>query len=596
LGRSFNASEEDAGIRAAILSYGLWKSTLGGDPALVGGIIRLDHEPYVVVGIAPEGFNFPLDGPPVQIWTPLAIDARSATVQPITRQRGARILSLIGRLKPGLSIEQAQTDLDRVAASLASRFPGENRATPLAYVDPHRTELTDSIRRPLWILLGAVSLVLLVACANMANLILSRTAGRAHEFAIRAAIGAGRARIFRQVLTESLALSLLGSAVGVLAAHFTLQLLEPLAGAIPRIEQSSIDQRVLLFSLLLAIGISMGFSFAPALRVGRCDYVDPLKQGARGIVAGTDRLRSALVVCQIALGLVLVSAAGLLASSFLRMMNRDPGFQSERLLTFSVHLPGSLYPPPRQLAFYSQLIENLNGTRGIASAAISMPLPLSGSQMWVSFNIEQSPSPPYARPSSDMAIVSSGFFQSVSIPLVRGRHFLPTDDAGAPAVLIVNKAFADKFFPGQDPVGKRIEPGATSGPGGSRMREIVGVVGNARQSPLNPAPQPIYYFPYQQLPWCCPSVIVRADGSPANLEPTVRAAVASLDRMLPVSDVRTPAEILSLGTTPPALSHVADELLRRARPHPDCRRPLWLASLRRHPTYPGDQRANCPRR
>jgi predicted permease len=247
---------------------------------------------------------------------------------------------------------------------------------------------------------------------------------------------------------------------------------------------------------------------------------------------------------------MLLSGAALLMAGFVHLMRRDPGFQPERLLTFSVGVPDSQYRRARQLEFYDQLLERLGNLPGARSAALGMPLPLTGSSMTVAFNIAERPAPPHARPASNMAIVSPGFFQTAGISLLQGRGFTNADDSDRPPVLIVNRAFADKFFPGESAVGKRIEPGATSDERGTRMREIVGIVGNARQSPLGSQPEPIYYFPYRQLPWCCPSVIVRAAGSPASLEPSVRSVVASIDRELPLFDIRTGDQILSIGATP----------------------------------------------
>jgi putative ABC transport system permease protein len=551
LGRGFQPDDEGPGARTVIVSHTLWKTRLGGAVGIIGRTINLDREPYLVVGVAPAGFNFPVGGEQVQVWMTLAIDGGFGTVQPVTQQRGARMLSVMGRLRDGLSIQQAGAQMDRIAASLAERYPDENRRYPGVFLQPALADVASLARGPLLFLLGAVGMVLLLACANLANLLLSRAAEREREFALRLAIGAARSRIVRQVMTEGLTLASMGGIGGVAMAALLVGLAVPLVGAsIPRIEQTRVDGRVLVFALTVTVATSVLFSLAPAARLLRERLNDPLKEGAYGNVHGPDRLGSALVVVQIALGLMLLSGAGLLMAGFVHLTRQDPGFEPERLLTFSVGVPGSQYPRIRQLEFYTQLLERLANVPGARSAAVAMPLPLTGNSMTVRFDIAERPAPPSARPGSDIAIVSPGFFETAGIRLLQGRGFTDQDDSAGPPVLIVNRAFADKFFPGENAVGKRIKSGAVSDARGPQMREIVGIVGNARQSPLGPQPDPIYYFPYRQLPWCCPSLVVRAAASPDSLESSVRSVVSSIDRQLPLFEVRTGGQILSLGVTP----------------------------------------------
>ncbi|HEY7058177.1 MAG TPA: ABC transporter permease, partial [Vicinamibacterales bacterium] len=529
----------------------LWKTRFAGDAGIVGRTISLGREPYEVVGVAPPGFNFPVGGEQVQVWTSLAIDARSATVEPVTRQRGARMLSVMGRLREGVSIQQAQGQMDGVAASLVKQYPDENRRYPGVFLLPALDEVAGFARGPLLLLLGAVGLVLLLACANLANLLLSRTAEREREFALRLAIGAARSRIVRQVMTEALTLALIGGAAAVALAALLVNAAIPLVGTtVPRIQQTNVDGRVLGFALVLTLLTSALFSVAPAARLLRDGLNDPLKEGAHGTIRGPGRLGSTFVVVQIALGLVLLSGASLLMAAFVHVTRRDPGFQPERLLTFNIGLAGREYAGPRRFEFYDQLLERLEQVPGVRSAALAMPLPLAGSSMSVGFDIDGRPTPRSARPSSDIAIVSPGFFQTAGIPLLQGRGFTEQDTSTSLPVLIVNRAFADKFFPGESAIGKRIRSGAISDNRGPLMREIVGIVGNATQSPLASRPEPIYYFAYRQLAWCCPSAIVRADERPALLESSVRSVVESIDRQLPLFDVRTGDEIFSLGVTP----------------------------------------------
>jgi putative ABC transport system permease protein len=441
--------------------------------------------------------------------------------------------------------------MDGIAASLADRYPDDNQRYPGVLLQPALDDVAHLARAPLLFLLGAVGLVLLLACANLANLLLSRTAEREREFALRLAIGAARSRIVRQVMTEALTLAFIGGIAGVALAALLAEAAIPLVGrTIPRIEQTSVDGRVIVFALGLMLVTSVLFSLAPAMRLLRVHLNDPLKESAYGNVRGPGRLGGALVVSQVALGLMLLSGAAFLMAAFVHLMQRDSGFQPERLLTFSIGMPGTEYPRARQLDFYDQLLTRLDHLPGARSAALAMPLPLSGSSMRVRFDIDGRPTRPSDRPGSDIAIVSPGFFQTAGIPLLEGRGFTDHDDPDSPPVLIVNRAFADKFFPGESAIGKRIRSGVVSDARGPQMRDIVGIVGNARQSPLASQAEPIYYIPYRQLPWCCPSVIVRGAQSPASLEPSVRSVVSSIDRQLPLFDIRTGDQIRSIGVTP----------------------------------------------
>ena len=546
IGRGFLPPEEESGQRVVVISHQLWRERFGGDATVVGRSVMIDSQPHTIVGVAPPGFSFPIAPEPLDMWTTLSRDADSDTVTPVTKQRGARMLNVMARLNKGVTLEQAHAQMDDIAASLARQYPDTNKNYPRTYLRPEIENVTGNAKPPLLILLGAAGLVLLVACGNVANLLLMRTAERAQEFALRTAIGAGRGRLVRQVVTESLTLSMIGCTVGVLAAIGTMRFILPLAGnSLPRIREVSIDGRVLLFAAMLAAATSLVFGLAPVLRILKPQLVDGLKQGSSATTDGGESLRSALCVGQVAMGLVLLSVAGLLIASFHNLMNRDLGFQPAGLLSFSVS------PQQEQVVFYTRLLEKLGNIPGATSSAIAMPLPLTGSQMTVSFNIQDRPAPPPERPRSDMAIVSPGYFRTIGAPILRGRDFNEQDDANAPPVLIVNQAFANKFFPGQNVLGKRIEPGAASRGGGTKMREIVGVAGNARQSLLRPEPDPVYYFPYKQLPWCCPSVLVRSRATPLLLEPDIRTSVASLDKQLPVYDVGTLDAMFAAGMASP---------------------------------------------
>jgi len=552
VGRGFQPDDEAAAAHTVILGHRLWQSKFNADPSIVGRTVSLNRESYTVIGVAPRDFVFPLGNPDVQLWTTLAIDARSSTKEPMTAQAGARFLQAIARLRPGVSIQRATAELDSVEAALGRQDPDNYLQVPSTLLTPAIDSLVGDTRRPILILLGAVGLVLLVACANVANLLLARTAEREREFAVRASIGAGRGRIVRQLLTESFTLALAGSAAGVLLANASVKVVAQLAaGSIPRIEEARVDGRVLVFSIALAFLTTVLFSLAPAIRLARMELISPLKEAARGNAAGGGKFRSALVVIQIALGLVLVSGAGLLASSFLQLMRRDVGFRPDGLLTFAIGLPQSLSHGTAHLAFESRVLDRLRALPGVTDAALAVPLPLAGDEITISFNIEERPSAPSKHPVSDMAFVTPDYFRTVGIPLQEGRGFTENDNGTSESVLIVNRAFAEKFFPGESAIGKRIEPGATTDDARNGMRQIVGIVGNASQDPLSGAPTPIYYYAAKQLPWCCADYVVRTAGSVAALASSLHSVVASIDPSAPVYAVHPMAENLSKAFTAP---------------------------------------------
>ncbi len=557
LGRGFLPEEEQPGTHVAVLSHSLWQRRFAGSREILGKRIRINGRPFTVVGVAAAGFQFPVDNAAVEMWTTIAEDATVSEFTPLTEQRGARILDTIGRLKPGITVDQARAQMDQIAGALARQYPDVNGNVPTTIVIPELERLTGKSRTSLWILLGAVGLMLLIACANVANLLLARSTERAREFTLRTAIGASRAALVRQVLIESLALGLVGSGAGLMLAWGMLKAVLPLAGeSIPRIAQTGIDPRVLAFSALVAIATSVLFSVGPAIQVVRSDVASALKAGAANIARGHNRLRSALVVGQITLGLVLLVGAELLITSFLHLAQRDPGFRGDHLLTFDIGLPDTEYNAARQVAFCDRLLERLRALPGVESAATGGPLPLQGDQMSISFNIQEHPAGPADRPHSDIAIITPGYFDTMRISLLQGRNFSERDDADTPRVLIVNEAFARKFFPGEDVIGKRIMPGATNGKEGSQMREIVGVVANAKQVPLSTEPDPIYYFPYKQLSWGVGTIVLRTKVPPLEMESAVRAELAKLDPQVPMYRVRAGLELTAAAIARPRFQMV----------------------------------------
>jgi putative ABC transport system permease protein len=545
LGRGFLPEEEKPGTHTVVLSHALWKTRFRGDREIPGKRIHINGRIYTVAGVAPARFRFPVDKPAVQLWTTLSDDATVSEFTPLTSQRGARVADAIGRLKPGVTPGQARAHMDQIAGALAGQYPDENKNVATTSVEPEMERLVGQSRKPLWILLGGVTLVLLIGCANVANLLLARSTERAREFALRTALGASRPALVRQLLAESLVLGMLGTVGGTLLTEAALRLVLPLAGEsipVPRIFEAGSDLRVLTFSAMAALLTTILFSLAPAAQVMRADLTGSLKQGAANIARGHQPLRSALVVGQIALGLVLLAGAELLMVSFLNLVGRDPGFRADHVLTFDIGLSETRYTNASEISFCDRLLERLQAIPGVRAAATGMPLPLEGHQMSVSFDIEERPAPAPDWPHSDMAIVTPGYFGAMGITLLRGRDFSQRDDAQAPRVVVVNDAFARKFFPGEEVIGKRIKPGATNGKEGMQMREIVGVVGNAKQAAWTAEPDPIYYFPYKQLSWGIGTIVLRTALPPLELESVARAALMSLDREAPMYQVRTGEE------------------------------------------------------
>jgi predicted permease len=554
-GRWFRPEEESPGARVVVLSHETWTSVFGGDSSVVAAPVTIGSVPHVVVGIAPAGFNFPLNSRPDQIWTTLAHDASSDTVTPMTRQRGARVIHTVARLAPGISIDEAHAQLDTLASAIARDEPDQNKNIDRTYVTPALERLLGQSRAAVLILWAAVSLLMLTACANVASLLLARTTDREREFALRLAIGGSSRRIIQQLITENVVLAGIGCAAGVGVAVIAIDWLLPLAAeTLPRAEDVRTDMRVLSFAVALALMTTLLISAPAALRVARGRVRRPLGAGARATTGDRQATRGLLVVAQVAVSLVLLTGATILGATFVRIVERDLGFEPQHLMAFSVSLPSVRFPLDRQVQFVGDLIDRLEGMPGVTAASGGMPLPLEGDEMNVSFEIEERPSAPWDRPHANMAIVTPGYFATIGTPVITGRNFTALDDERHPRVLVVNQAFAERFFPGESAIGKRLKPGTTSRRDKDTVsREIVGIVGNARQGLLATQPEPIYYFPYKQLPWGAPSIVVRASGDSA-LEPTFRSIVAGMDAEVAVHDVRSFEDVLIQGRSAPQLA------------------------------------------
>jgi predicted permease len=541
LGRGFLLEEETSGRPVVILSHSLWMSRFHADREILGRAIRVNGRPVTVVGVARADFQFPLDFAGVQLWVTTAQD-RGAN------ERGARMLNAIGRLKTGVSIEQVRQQLSLVARRLADRYPEHAHAHDRIWVETELERLSGDSRRPLWVLFASVALLPVIGCANVANLLIARSTERSGEFVLRAALGASRPALIRQMVVEGAALGVIGAAQGILFAWIALRSVLPLFGdslPIPRILQAGIDGRALEFSVAVAFLTSVMFSLAPALDVIRAVPAEALKKGSWNVAVGRHRVRSLLVIGQIALGIMLLIGAEVLIGGYLQMTNREPGFRTDHLLAFDIGLAEANDGPNRQIVFGDRVMERLRSIPGVKAVASGQPLPLQGHEMAARFDIEGRPTAVNDRPRSDIAIVTPGYFHVMGMPLRKGRDFTDHDTAAAIPVAIVNEAFARKFFPGESVIGKRIKSGA----GPAVMREIIGLVGNARQGPLGMDPGPICYFAYRQLSWSLGTMVVRTAVPPLSIEPAVRAAVSEIDRRTAISRVRTGEELSTRATT-----------------------------------------------
>jgi putative ABC transport system permease protein len=534
-GRDFSRDDEKATANMVMLSWPLWQHTLGGRPEMVGSVIRLDGKQYMVAGIMPPEFSFPVKTPPAEMWTTLADDASEAVG--LASQRGAGVLNLVGRLKPGVSIAEARADLAVLAANLASRYPGDNAQLTRMMIDAELDHLVEASRPALRLLFAAVTLVLFIGCVNVAGLLLARMSRRRPEFALLAALGAGRGEIVRRVLVESVMVSVTGGALGVLiAAWGTDAMLGLLPASLPRITSVTLDPTVLGFAAVVSLLTGVLFGVLPAWRISRIDPIVALREGARGVTGGRGQflLQNALVICETALGLVLLIGSGLLARSFVRVLNLQPGFDPHHVLTARLSVPEPRFNRDQRIAFYEDVAAKLRTLPRVESVAAGFPLPLSGNDIHVSFDVEGRPNAKGSEPSAYMAVVTADFFHTLRIPLMAGREFTAADQTTSPAVMIVNDAFARKYFPGESALGKRVKPGLGDGVVEAPMREIVGVVGDVKRAGLTAAMEPQYYLPWKQAVITFPFIAIRTAIDPSSLVSPLRATVARMDPEVPV--------------------------------------------------------------
>jgi putative ABC transport system permease protein len=555
LGRGFAAEDEqtDAG-RVVLLSYSLWQRRFGGDPSVIGRGITLNGASYRVVGVMPADFHFPpFWQTKAELWAPLVTPPQRA------HDRSGRSLRVFARLKDGVTIERASAAMSAIASRIERAYP-ETNTDRGARVIPLREVVVGPVRQALLVLLGAVAFLLLIACANVANLLLSRASGRQKEIAIRLALGAGRGRLIRQLLIESMALSLAGGLLGVALSAWMIGALQASVAdasrfTLPRIQEVGLGGMVLLFSFAVSSATGILFGLAPAVQFSRPDLHAALKQGGRGNSQhGRTRLRSLLVAGEIAVSLMLLGGAGLMMRSFARLGAVDAGFDARSVVTMRLILTGSPHAAPeRRNVFYQQVLDRVAAVPGVDSVSGINHLPLAGDLWTFQFAVEGRPAPPPSQePSAAFRVVFPGYFRTMRIPLLSGRDFTAHDDANSGRVVIVNETMSRRYWPGQDAIGKRIRLDA-SGP----WYAVVAVAKDVEQSDWGTTRGNEFYFPQLQNPSDIQrylTLVARTAGDPAVLAGSIQGAIASLDRDLPVADVQTMQQVVERAVWQPRFS------------------------------------------
>lgn len=538
IGRDFLEAEGVAGAEPVlILSHGLWQQRYGSDPNLIGRALNVDGKSYTVIGVLPPGVYYPT--PETSLYVPLIN-------QPNEVSRGARFLRVLGRLNPGVSLAEARAEMNTIAGRLAAQYPDSTSGYGIDLVPLHE-QIVGRVRPALMILLGAVACVLLIACTNVANLLLARAASRRTEFAIRAALGASRTQLVRQLLTESVLLSLIGGTLGLLFAVWGVPALIGISSnSIPRATEIGINLRVLFFTMVISLVTGIVFGIAPALRSSSSHSAAALREGRRGTTGSVlhQRLLSGLVVSEVAIALVLLAAAGLMIRSFLSITKVSPGFNPKGVLTLGIGL-SSKYPDiQKQAVFYENLLAKVRAMPGVQSAAGIIRIPMAGFNASTGFTIQGKPVQIGSEPTADYRAVTGDYFKTMGIPLLEGRDFTERDNRDAADAIVINALLADRFFASEDPIGKRIQ----IFPDPARWREVVGVVGDVRLQGFDAEVNPTLYVPMAQNPY--PAALrnvfltVRTEGEPKALVPGIRSELRSLDREVPISQIQTMEEVV----------------------------------------------------
>jgi len=553
-GRAFLPEEEqDGGPDVAVISDGFWHSHFAGDPAALGRALVLDGKNATIVGILPASFRFPLQFPEPDVWLPRP--SETVLLTPAQVRGGASYFNMIARLRPGETLPHARAEFDAINASYRQQFGSNADATKFGiFAETLEDSLVGGLRPSLLVLLAAVGFVLLIACANVANLLLARATAREREIAVRKALGASNGRLVRQLLSESVLLSVCGGALGMLLAAALLPAVRSISpGTVPRLAEARIDPLVLIFSLVLCVITGIVFGLVPALQTSKKDLHETLKEGGRGSseASGRGRFRAALVVAEIGVALVLMTGAGLLMQSFSRLMRVNPGFSPKNLMAFPLTLPPSRYSKPElQAEFYRQILEHVRAMPEVQAAGITSYLPLGGGARYVFVCPEGRVCEGVGKdPTSAVRQVSGGYFEAVRTPLLRGRTIHEQDIAGGAPVAVINETAAKHFFAEQNPVGKHIA--------NSRdmvQREIIGVVSDVKFNTLNAANVEEMYLPMAQVPWPNTTLLVRSEANSQTLVAAVRAKIAEVDPSLPVAGISSMEEVVSASVAQPKLT------------------------------------------
>ena len=556
LGRIFTPDEDQPGkAQVVVLGHRLWQRRFGGDASVVGRSITLDGVPHVVVGVMPRGFEFPpFWATGAEVWAPLPLADRAGS-------HTGQSLRTFARLAPGASLERARAEMATITGRMEKEYPGTNRNVVVRTLDDI---VVGDVRSALLILLGAVAFVLLIACANVAHMLLARASARHKEVALRAALGASRARVIRQLLTESIVLAAIGAVAGVALAAATLRALIAISpGNLPRLETAGLDGRVLAVTLLVSLVTGITFGLVPAVQASRFDLTGSLREGEPGstVGAGRHRLRRLLMASELALALVLLVGAGLMIRTFVALRRFDPGFDPRRVVSAVVSLSGSrAEEPARRLAFYDEVLGRVRALPGVVAASAINHLPLAGDVWGFPFHVEgRPPDPPGESPSASFRVVLPGYFRTMGLPLLRGRDFTDDDRLGAPGTIIVNEWLAERFWPGADPIGKRLTLGA--GDKDPEWLTVVGVAHNAARGKWAAAPDEEMYLPLRQNrlylerqggPFSYLTLVVRTTtDDPAALAPSLRTAVWDVDGNVAVSELQTMEEVVARATASP---------------------------------------------
>jgi putative ABC transport system permease protein len=538
LGRAFLPTDEIKGNEnVAIISHTLWERSFGKDTSIIGTPVTLSGMSFTVVGVMGPGlqhvggdYHSLPHGGNVDVWSPLTMDPKVRT---------SHFLNAIGRIKPGITREQAEASMNVIAVQLEEQYP-EDKDWRIRLV-PLRDEIVGGAQTMLLILFGAAGFVLLIACVNIANLLLATATSRQKEIAVRTALGAGRVRLIRQMLTESLLIAAVGGVAGLLVAKFGIEALVALGPRIPRMNMISLDWRTLAFTLTASAMTGLLFGLAPALQISKVNLNESLKEGGRGSSGGSrhNRLRGLLVVSEVSLAFVLLIGAGLLMRTFFLLQKVDPGFNPERVVTASIELPGARYATGKEAwAFYRELMGRLAALPGVQGAAATSDLPWTGYDENTSFGIEGRQFSDNDYPSAQYHFASSDYFATIGIPLVAGRFFSEADNSDAPRVIVINKSMADRYWPDEDPVGKRVRLWGET-------RTIAGIVGDLKDSPGELRAKPGFFFPVAQQPHSSMVIVLRTQSDPISQVAAMRSEISTLDKDLPLADIKTLGEVAS---------------------------------------------------